>query len=376
MQILGSVSFSQILPYANFPEAINVFYFCHVLDDDSIMISYCNGNYGSNTCFALLIVDKTGNYTWYSSPKLGAGGAKITSLIPLGQGRFLIDVALIQGGGSWSYFLTPQNLKLNNKVPILLLNSSFSLSISCYNSPSFFAYDGVQSLLGIASYDPVGQFGGPCYSSTYKVNYGVLKQIGGGFVGNYVSGTSNNYDPYNQTAASFPGTIVSNTNRNQSNGISTLLGYNAASQYFIGRNTYTVHPGIGITDCVTSNGSYVSSKAYLSYFQNNGYNEYNNNFDSNVPGIVGGANGYGSPTGGHAIQLFDLNNNIADVLYTGAANLIWTTLSNHGFFMLDSGKNVDFAPFSPSIYFQPFVNRTPHPLANFSHSAQNVFFRS
>lgn len=375
MQILGSVTFSLVLAYANFPEPQPTFEYMHVLTDDSIVLSYVGGNYSRGGGFGLLVVDRSGAYTWYSSPYLGSGAFNIPSMIPLGQGKFFLNVQS-NAGFNKTYFLTPQNLKLNNKIPILLTNSSFGVTISCYNAPSFFAYDGVQNLLGTASYDPVGQFGGSCYSSTYKVSNGALTQIGGGYVGNYVSGTSNNYDPYNQTAATFPGTIVSNTNRNQSNGISTLLGYNAASQYFIGRNTYTVHPGIGITDCVTSNGSYVSSKAYLSYFQNNGYNEYNNNFDSNVPGIVGGANGYGSPTGGHAIQLFDLNNNIADVLYTGAANLIWTTLSNHGFFMLDSGKNVDFAPFSPSTYFRPFVNRTPHPLANFSHSAQNVFFRS
>lgn len=379
MQILGSINLTEILAAASFPEPIpgGSLGGAFALDDNNIAIFYGRSSYVKGSGFSVLIVSTNGKFTWFSSPYLGEVAGNnyyISSIIPFGLGRYLVTMTTA-AGGPLSYFLNIKNFGLNNRIPYLLFPSKSPTNISCYNVPSFYAYDGVNKLLGIASYNPIGQNGGPCYSSTYSVSATNLVQIGGGFVGYYTSG-SNAYDPYNQTKTGFNGTIVANSSVNQSNGISTVLGYNTNLQYFIGRNTYKVNVGVGITDCVTPNESFVNSKSFYSFFQNNVNSVYNNNFDSNVPGIVGGNNPNGSPTNTPAVQLFDLDNNIADILYNISINPAWTVVTNLGVFMLDNLRNIYYSSFSVNNYFRPFVNRTPHPLANFSHSAQNVFFRS
>lgn len=383
MLILGTVNLTQILSGSSYPEPAQggnaALYGVFVIDDYNICVVYSGGNYCNSSGFAVLVVASNGNYTWYSTPYMGqysTANYYVSNVISFGYGKFLI-VASNANGPSKTFFLSPISLQSNNKIPILIEEGNSFINIPCYNYPSFFAYDSIRGYIGAASYNPVGQFGGPCYSSNYSAKYGALTLLTTGFVGNYVSGTSNNFDPYNQTQNHFNGTIVANTNRTQSNGVSTLLAYDLNNNYFIGVNTYRVNPGIPTNDCLTPNLSSVTSKNLQCFFQNNNYNEYKNRFDTNIPGIVGGTNPYGSPSGTGALQIFDAEGNVGDILYYPQVSSTYGILTNKYFWNVDTNYNIQIGPVSiPSLYFMPFVNRTPHPLANFSHSAQNVFFRS
>jgi hypothetical protein len=339
--VLGSVTLNKIFSASQLPaDSIgSSFYGMYVVDDESIVCLYrtsVSGNYG----ISAIVINASGNFTYYSTGTISNYIFPIPFYGPIKNSIF--GIIKLAGGFDASFSFSPQNLGLNNRVPIPIgVNTRINISTPCFGPPQFFAYDRVNNLLGLGAYDPVGQDGGPCFSATFSLDDpNNPRLLTSGFVGYYYSGYPY-VDPYNLTQNGINFTINSSTNVLQSNGISTVIGYDHAGNFRIVRNDYECNLGI-TTDCpqgpiANPNGSFVNSRvnATISFFQNNGYNQYNNLFDSNVKGLVGGANFNGSNSGNPAIQLFDANNVVAEIDYFPGFYPGYAAITNKNVFVVE-----------------------------------------
>jgi len=356
---LGSVNFSTVLnPGALFDSGGPLFQVCFADSnhDDAIALFYSEPNSAGGSGFSVVVVDISGAQTFYSTGFVGPATSYIKFIINLGGGLFFVVVSNNAGAGPVYYLLQIQNAKLNNRIPIRI-TKSYPFNFNCYNNPTFFAYDPVKKLLGAAAYNPVGQFGGPCYSETYSISSsGILTKKTGGFVGYFVSGqTTGNFDPYNTSTNTSNFYLASNSTFTQSNGIVTSYGTIGGVQpWYNIRHFYSVEKGF-LTDCATPNGSYATSNASGVPYQFNVYNLYTNQFDSNIPGITGGTNFYGGSNGDPAIQLFDLLGNTGQIFYgPSSVYAVWCCVGKNHIWVTDPSApspNISIDSFSTPQYF-------------------------
>ena len=332
--------------------------------DDAIAIFYTEPNSTGGSGFSVVVLDISGAQTFYSTGFVGPAISYIQFIVNLGGGLFVVAVTNNVGAGPVYYLLQIQNAKLNNRIPIRI-TKSHPFNFNCYNNPTFFAYDPVKKLLGVAAYDPAGQFGGPCVSETYAVSSsGILTKITGGFVGDYISGqTTGNFDPYNTSANNSKFSQNVNSTFMQSNGIvTTYATIGGVVPYYNIRNFYSVEKGFS-TDCITPNGSCVTSNASGVPYQFNGYNLYTNQFDSNIPGITGGMNYYGGSNGGPAIQLFDSLGNTGQIFYGPGFYPAWCCVGKNHIWATDSATptpNIRVGSFSTPQYFSNGTTANGH----------------
>jgi hypothetical protein len=338
--VLGSVTFNQIFSESQLPadSAGSTSLGMYVVDDDSVVFLYLtnvSGNYG----ISAVVINTAGRFTYYSTGTVSNNAFYCPFSGPIKNSIFFGVTTL---GVSFSF--SPQNLGLNNSVPIFIaVNTAINVGTPCDNTPQFYAYDNINNLLGVCTYDASGQYGGPCYSATFSLddpnNPSLLTS---GFVGFY--NNQEGFDPYNLTKADIGNIVFSpvlDTNILQSNGISTSLGLvfgpdDSSQNSIIVRNYYECHKGV-TTDCSTPNNSFVSSRANakISFFQEDYNQTFTNQFDSNVKGLVGGVNPFG-PVNlpiGPIIQLFDANNTIANIYYSPAIFNVYTAVTNKNIFM-------------------------------------------
>ena len=261
------------------------------------------------SAFKVTIVNSQGHYMDFATPvdTKSLNGHAVSYIFPLSNGLLYI------GTPSGDTYLFNANLFVasNNPVPYPLYpTASIPISTPCFSSlPNELFYDAKNALLGAAFFDPLGQQGGPVYSSTYQFKNSDLVLVSQGFVGMY----NNNSDPYystNNTGA----TLVANTTRYWSNGLASQMAYeNNGNPYGVVIQTFTVTPG-SPTACGSGgvypppNGASCYGSGVFAPFVDDGYQQYINNWDVVQSGLVGAGNNSG--TFGNTIQLLDSDGNV------------------------------------------------------------------
>jgi hypothetical protein len=227
----------------------------------------------------IFVVDISGATTWYSTGPQGINGANncanVSSIIPLGGGVFVLNVA-----NGLSYTFRVGNLKLNNAAPISIAGVASLLSNPCYpnQTPQRYFYDSVQKYLAVGWYN-LGADGGPVYSSTYNVvTSGGLEPYILGYAGHYIV-ASTNYDPWDRTGVT--GGVPT------SNGMFVALANDPQTgNKGISQTSVNVYPG-NAANCVTPNGAYVTSNLKVSQYSNLNTGGTTALADSNIPGVYG-----------------------------------------------------------------------------------------
>lgn len=273
------------------------------LDDHSGVVFVQYPHAINRSGFMALVVDESGATTLYSTGYYpGSNLYRITNIIPLGSGVFLVSML---GDRVVTFVTAFANAKLNNSVPIPLLPFAVPQN-PCYNGNAKFFYDAISKIFCVGYYNASGQEGGQVYASFFTVSKRGLLLLRTGFVGNYGPG----YDPLAQNAFSNAAfTIIPNTLVNQSNGVQTQLAYNASGQYGSLLSANKINPGLQ-TNCATPSGATVSLRtAQMIYAQQNAYDEYTNFFDTNLPGIVTGGPYDDNAIQGAACQFYDIAGN-------------------------------------------------------------------
>ncbi len=231
-------------------------------DDDSCVYFGVYIPPGPQSNINIYVVDKSGAYTFYSPPfpsLMAPGGNhyQISEIIPFSRKLFLMT--LTSGA---TYWLTLQNLKLNNTSPIPIFPSNSPLFSPCpalTPDPAIRTYyDPLSQYLIGGYYQAAGQTGTDIFSNCFKVNEnnGVLQQIAGGFVGSTNNGSA---DPFDKTSSSNTGWYSSSVGY-QTNGVVTVTGLKNVNDanYSLGSQSYNINPGINVPCNGTPNGAYVT----------------------------------------------------------------------------------------------------------------------
>ncbi len=332
--VIARLNMAPIFGAARYPKdsLFSVLLGMFVVDDDSVAFVYVPGStpYG----ISCLVVNFSGDFTYYATGIIYPGTAcNIIKTLPI-VGGVMVLIENTETYAIAKLLFNPQNLGLNNYVPIpLKIDLTQNVSTPCYGPANTFFYDPINQLLGGVAYDPVGQNGGPTYSATWDTsNLPNMPLLTAGFVGDYYGNSS----PYDLTKTNLNYTVEQIIQ--QTNGISSVMGYDSSGNYFVVKNLYDVNPGKATTDCVTPNLSCVTSRVSTikSYFVNNVRAPYLNNFDTNVPGLVGGLNTYGSALLQLAVQIFDQSNNMAEIDLTPQMYGLNVAITNKNLFLLQS----------------------------------------
>lgn len=256
----------------------------YVVDDESIAVFGINSVTGNGNSLVVYVISTGpevisnygGVFTFYQTPYWNNNYIYIDKIIPLGNGLFL--VVMSGQGPTISIAVRVQNLKLNNWSPIVIPLAGLSISNPCYNTITKLWYDGSQQILCAGFYDPTGQYGGPIFSSSYKVNKDAsLTLIAQGNSGLYSS--TPHRDDLDHTTGYGTGIYSYPT----SNGMIQAWWYTFAQQF---TQNITINPG-SFTDCNTPNGAGVYSTN--SQVWTNIYAQSNDPYfvDSNIPNISG-----------------------------------------------------------------------------------------
>lgn len=227
----------------------------YALDDDScVVIADAKLRTWPFRSVWIYVLDYSGAYTWYALNYLQAAYGYINTIQVLGPGRFLITLSDAGGAANQTFYCVVANKKLNNASPIPIFPGATTLTNPCYNTNPHVYYDAAQGILAAGFYNPGGGFGGPVYSSNYRVQAsGSLSLLAQGYVGNF---TVNGYDPWDQTGGKAPGAGPYKTGTSGT-GVACSVGV-PGTGYWLGYNAYRVNPGLN-SGCGTPSGASVSS---------------------------------------------------------------------------------------------------------------------
>lgn len=337
------------------------------IDGSDVVVFLTRGVSNPKSAFTVISINKNLQYTFFSSQVYNTSAhypsQGTSSIIPLGNSKFIV----ICVDGTF-YNIDVKNKKLNNSVPFLLYPSS-ALSSPCGQTYNNFVANN-QYISAYAAV-PNSQNGGYIYNAIYNKNNLSLAQ--GGMQGSYEGPNQTYFNVF--TPQGF--TQISGTNQIQSNGINTTLSYDAQGNYYSNLTNYDIVLG-GFNSCgplppnfpFPGNWSGASCTAQLQpiEFLYNGYQEYNNWFDTDILGFVGGYNPYSYPNNSSAC--FQLMNGsdyyfIPLVIPIGpkfsayGEKVIAIVGSSNDIYFLENNTGSNFSP-------APSVNRYSFQLQNFS----------
>lgn len=231
--------------------------------------------------FYVYVYDGDGSYTWYSSGVTYPDGyGYLQQPICIAPGLFSVTTSNNNGGPDRTYVFKVANLKLNNSSPISLFPGPISFSNPCYNTAPKVYYDPQRRIVACGFYNPSGGFGGPVYSSNYKVNTdGSFALLTQGYVGHF---DTSGYDPWDNTSSNPGGAPYKSGDLGKGLPISCGI---PGTGYWLGFNSYNVNPGVS-TNCITPSGARVTSGASAVLYSTL-TNAEPYFVDSNIPGIYG-----------------------------------------------------------------------------------------
>ena len=249
---------------------------------DKVVCFYFRSVSTPKSAFCVAVIDSNSNYTYYSSQIYNNLNHVYSAIYPLGNGIFLVFC-----GDGTVYKLNLSNATLNNSVPITIYPSE-NLSTPCgmAQPTSFQSNDKNYSTYWAI---PNSQNGGYIYNAIYDKK---LNLISGGLQGTYQGPTQTYY------SLSLPNlTAIANTNFNQSNGIQTSMAY-SGSDYYSVKTLYDIHQGFsscgplspGLPSPGNWSGAYCAGQGQGVEFLYNGNFGFNNFFDTDILGCVGGYN--------------------------------------------------------------------------------------
>ena len=330
--------------YFNFQGSMHAF----VDDNGDCIFCFPSQSVNGGTGWAALRIDSLGNYQLYQTPDWSGGMYyNDTSELPIWIGPAQLYVPTYRDG---LIFATIPKYKGNGRT--IITWPSLNLQNSCIaGSPNNIYFDSENSLVAgewIQAFSGSNNY----FSSVYKANFyaASLSKITDGFVGNSPQ------DIFNQTYnISYPNLVPAYPGLSSAdyvilqNGMQSVCNFGTTgySNWGVAFEQTKIVPGT-ISDCVTPNGSYVTTKtALVTTLTPSGFITNGGSF---LPGYTDIPNVQCQFSNGGVPFLSDINGNIFQIYTTNLTNILG---SGYGFLITKTGD----------MFYATFNNGPQGPLA-------------